>query len=93
MVLKNVEMTNLMPYSGRFAGRIGLKDKEDFGILDFTAPDTQRVLRKMFTEIAGAPAFDELKRSVNYRHPDLLQPFFPFTPRQLRNRLKEKSIL
>jgi len=48
------------------AARTGLKDKEkeDFGALNFTALNTQRVLEKMFIEKAGAPAFDELKRSI-----------------------------
>ena len=48
------------------AGRTGSKggEKEDSGALDFTAPNTQQSLRKIFTEKAGAIAFDELKRSI-----------------------------
>ncbi len=32
--------------------------------LDFTAPNIQQALKKMFTEKAGAPAFDALKQSI-----------------------------
>jgi hypothetical protein len=48
------------------AGRSGSKggEKEDSGALDFTASNTQQSLRKIFTEKAGAIAFDELKRSI-----------------------------
>ena len=37
------------------------------GRLDFTNPQTQEAMEKLFTEKAGAPAFDELKRSVTDR--------------------------
>ncbi|MCX5883899.1 MAG: DUF748 domain-containing protein, partial [Deltaproteobacteria bacterium] len=48
------------------AGRTGLKGGEnvDFGALDFTAPNTQQALKKMFSEKAGAPAFDALNQSI-----------------------------
>ena len=47
-------------------GRTGSKsgEKEDLGALDFTAPNTQRALEKLFIEKAGAPAFDALKLSI-----------------------------
>ena len=48
------------------AGRTGSKagENEDFGAIDFTAPNTQQALEKMFTEKSGAPAFDALKQSI-----------------------------
>jgi hypothetical protein len=39
-------------------------EKEDFGALDFTAPNTRQALEKMFTEKFGATAFDALKQSI-----------------------------
>jgi len=48
------------------AGRSGSKagENKDFGAIDFTDPNIQNALEKMFTENAGAPAFDALKQSI-----------------------------
>jgi hypothetical protein len=48
------------------AVRTGAKsgEKEDFGAVDFTAPNIQQALKKMFSEKAGAPAFDALNQSI-----------------------------
>ena len=47
-------------------GRTGSKsgEKEVFGALDFTVPNTQGALEKLFIEKAGAPALDALKLSI-----------------------------
>lgn len=48
------------------AGRTGsiTGDNNNSGELDFTARNTQCALGMMFAEKAGAPAFDELKQSI-----------------------------
>jgi uncharacterized protein involved in outer membrane biogenesis len=48
------------------AGRSGTKggEKEDLGAVDFTAPNIQQALKKLFSEKAGAPAFDALKQPI-----------------------------
>ncbi|MBI5589274.1 MAG: DUF748 domain-containing protein [Deltaproteobacteria bacterium] len=54
------------------AGLMGSKagENEEFGALDFTAPNTRFALEKMFTEKTGAVAFDKLKQSIEQGAPN-----------------------